>query len=248
MSPTVEAAWMEAVMAAAARATKVFWLWLPNGRPRLRDTGGVTTGLVTFIPLPFERPSFHLSGASSPLAPGLPRDDMVGLRSDGRSEAEEVMECALDPKHLRHLKWSDAGERSGVIGSATLSALVTAPSSSHHAHPREGNPRGHRSGSWEEPTGCDANARRVAPRDVSISYYGDGKAQATGRYTATFRPVAAWVRTLKWFKSQGAGRRLAAAEQPKDGPVLEPARPETASDTPRDLAIGATISKPNEES
>jgi hypothetical protein len=142
MSPMVGAAPMEAATvgtaaAAAVRAAKVFWLWLPNGRPCLRDTGGVAAGLVTFLPLPFGRPGLRLSGAPSPPAPGLPREDMVRLRSNGRSEAEEVMECAIDPERPRHLKRSDAGERAGIIGSATPNALVTAPSSSHHAHPWE---------------------------------------------------------------------------------------------------------------
>jgi hypothetical protein len=142
MSPTVGAAPMEAAMAGTAaaatvRAAKVFWLRLPNGRPRLRDTGGVTAGLVTFFPLPFGRPGLRLSGAPSPLAPGLPREDMVGLRSNRRSEAEEVMECAVDPERPRHLKRNDVGERADVIGSAMPNALVTAPSSSNRAHPRE---------------------------------------------------------------------------------------------------------------
>jgi hypothetical protein len=96
--------------------------------------------------------------------------------------------------------------------------------------------------------GCDADARRAMPHDVSRSYYGDRKVQAMGRYTATFRLVAAWVRTPKWFKSQGARRRLAAAEQPKARPVPEPTCPEMAGDTPRDLAIRATISELDEES
>jgi hypothetical protein len=105
MSLTAEAAPMGAAMvgtaaAAAARATKVIWLRLPNGRPHLRDTGGVIARLMTFVLLPFGWPGFHLFEASSPLAPGLLREDMVGLRSDGRSEVEEVMECALDPEHL----------------------------------------------------------------------------------------------------------------------------------------------------
>jgi hypothetical protein len=244
---------MEVVMAgtaavAAARAAKVFWLRLPNGRPRLRDTGGVTTGLVTFFPLPFGRPGLHFSRAPSPPAPRPPREDMVRLRSNGRSEAEEVVECVLDPECPRHLKRRNAGKGAGIMGSAMPNALVTAPLSSHRAHPREGNRRGHRSGSWVEPTGRDADARRATPRDVSRSYYGDRKVQATGRYAAVSRPVAAWVQDPKRFKFRRAGRRLAAAEQPKAGPVLEPARPETAGSTPRDLAIRATTSKPDEES
>jgi hypothetical protein len=157
MSPTAGAAPMEAVTAgmaavAAARAAKVFWLWLPNGRPRLRDTSSVAAGLLTFFPLPFGRPGLCFSGAPSPPTPGPPREDMVGLHSDGRSEAEEVVECALDPERPRHLKRRDAGEGAGVMGSAMPNALVTTPLSSHRAHPQEGNRRGHRNGSWVEPT------------------------------------------------------------------------------------------------
>jgi hypothetical protein len=37
------------------------------------------------------------------------------------------------------------------------------------------------------------------------------------------------------LKFQGAECRLAAGEQPRAGLALEPARPETASNTPRDL-------------
>jgi hypothetical protein len=69
-----------------------------------------------------------------------------------------------------------------------------------------------------------------------------------GHYTAALKPVAAWVQTPKRFKFRGAGHRQAAVEQPNVGPVLEPARPEAADGTPRDLAIRATISEPDEES
>jgi hypothetical protein len=54
------------------------------------------------------------------------------------------------------------------------------------------------------------------------------KVQTMGCYALAFRPVAAWVHTSKWFKFRGARRRLAAAEQPRAGSVLEPVRPETA--------------------
>jgi hypothetical protein len=95
--PTVGAAPMEAAAdgaaaAAAARATKIVWLRLPNGRPRLWDTGGVAAGLVIFFLLPFGRPGLRLSGAPSPPAPGPPREDMDGLRSDRKSEAEGEVE------------------------------------------------------------------------------------------------------------------------------------------------------------
>jgi hypothetical protein len=47
---------------------------------------------------------------------------------------------------------------------------------------------------------------------------------------------------------QGARRRLAAAEQPRAGLVLEPAHPETAGDTPQDLTSRPTTSEPDEGS
>jgi hypothetical protein len=205
----------------------------------LRDTGGVSAGLAAFFPLPFGRSGLCFSGASPPPVLGPPREDMGGLCPDGRSEAEEVVECALNPERPRHLKRRGAGKGAGVMGSVAPNALVTAPLSSRRAHPREGNRHGHHSGSWVEPTGRDAEARQATPCDASRSYYGDRKVQATRHYTAALRPVAAWVQTPKRFKFRGAGRRLAATEQPKAGPVLEPARPETAGDTPRDLAIRA---------
>jgi hypothetical protein len=82
------------------------------------------------------------------------------------SEAEEVVECALSPERPQLLKRRGAGKGAGVMGSVAPNALVTAPLSSRRAHLWEGNRRGHRSGSWVEPTGCDADARRATPRDV----------------------------------------------------------------------------------
>jgi hypothetical protein len=69
-----------------------------------------------------------------------------------------------------------------------------------------------------------------------------------GRYAVALRLVAAWVQTPKRFKFQGARRRLAAAEQPRAGSVLEPARPETADRVLQDLTIRATTSKSGEGS
>jgi hypothetical protein len=156
-TPT-EAATAGSAAAAAARAAKVFWLRLPNGRPCLQ-TGGVAAGLAAFFSLPFGWPGLHFSRAPSPSVPGPPREDMVRLRSNRKSEAEEVVECALNPKHPRHLKRRGAGKRADVMGSIAPNALVTAPLSSRRAHPREGNRHGHRSGSWVEPTGHDTDAR-----------------------------------------------------------------------------------------
>jgi hypothetical protein len=69
-----------------------------------------------------------------------------------------------------------------------------------------------------------------------------------GRYTAAFRPVAAWVQISKWFKFQEARHRLAAVEQPKAGSILELACPEIADNTPQDLTSRSMTSEPDEES
>jgi hypothetical protein len=135
-----------------------------------------------------------------------------------------------------------------VVGSAMPNASVTAPFSSHRAHPKEGNRCDHHSGSWEEPTGRVTDACQATPHDIPQNHYGDRRVQATGRYTAALRPVTAWVQDPKWFKFRGAGRRLAAAEQPKDGLILELARLETADDTPQGLTSRPMIFGPDEES
>jgi hypothetical protein len=134
------------------------------------------------------------------------------------------------------------------MGSAMPDALETAPLLLHHARPREDNCRSHHNVSLVEPTGHVADASRAAPHDVSGNHYDDHKVQATGRYTVTFRPVAAWDHTPKRFKFQGARHRLAAAEQPRAGSDLEPVRPETAGKILRDLTIRTMTSKPDEGS
>jgi hypothetical protein len=73
------------------------------------------------------------------------------------------------------------------------------------------------------------------------------KVQTMGHYAATFRPVAAWVQTSKWFKFQGARRRLVAAEQPRAGSVLDPVCPETAGKVLRDLTSRTMTSEPDED-
>jgi hypothetical protein len=88
----------------------------------------------------------------------------------------------------------------------------------------------------------------TTPHDIPRNHYGDRRVQATGRYTATLRPVAAWVQDPKRSKFRGAGRRLAAAEQPKTGSILEPARPKMADDTPRGLTSRLMTSEPGKES
>jgi hypothetical protein len=92
-APTVAAAMgAAAAVATAARATRVFWLRLPFGRPRLRDAGGVIAGIATFFPLPLGRPGPRFSGMPSPPASRPPGEDMDGLSSDERIEAREEVE------------------------------------------------------------------------------------------------------------------------------------------------------------
>jgi hypothetical protein len=67
----------EVTAVAAARASKVFLLRLPFGRPRFRDAGGVISGALA----PFSLPSRILS---PPTAEPL-REDMTGLDSERRS-------------------------------------------------------------------------------------------------------------------------------------------------------------------
>jgi hypothetical protein len=92
------AASAEAAAAAAARAAKVYLLRLPSGRPRLRDTGGVTTGSFTLSLLPSRRPRLRPLDSPSPKAPvppGAPVDDMVEARANWRGEMShpKILEC-----------------------------------------------------------------------------------------------------------------------------------------------------------
>jgi hypothetical protein len=63
-------------MAIAARASKVFLLRLPFGRPCFRDAEGAISGSLTSSLLP--------SGTLSPLAAEPLGDDMTGLGSERR--------------------------------------------------------------------------------------------------------------------------------------------------------------------
>jgi hypothetical protein len=65
-----------AVVAAAARAAKVFLLRLPFRRPCFRDVGGIISGASAFFPLPFGTPS-------PPTAEPL-REDMAGQSLEER--------------------------------------------------------------------------------------------------------------------------------------------------------------------
>jgi hypothetical protein len=118
---------------------------------------------------------------------------MDGLSSNEKIEAGEEVECAIDPKRPQYLRRSGAGEGTSIVGSAMPNASVTAPFSPHRMHSQEGNHRDHDIRSWEEPTGCVADACQATPCNVLGSYYYGGKVEATGHYTAALRPVAAWV-------------------------------------------------------
>jgi hypothetical protein len=100
---------------------------------------------------------------------------MDGLISDEKIEAGKEVECAIDPERPQYLRRSGAGEGAGIVGSAMPNALVTAPFSSHRAHPQEGNRCDHYSGLWVEPTGHVADACQATPCDVLGSYYGGCK-------------------------------------------------------------------------
>jgi hypothetical protein len=81
-SPEAPAAWgatevEAAVVAFAARASKVLLLRLSFGRPRFRDTEGAVSGASTSFSLP--------SGTLSSLAVEPLGDDMVGLGSERQS-------------------------------------------------------------------------------------------------------------------------------------------------------------------
>jgi hypothetical protein len=85
-----------AAAAAAVRAAKVFLLRLPFGRPRFRDAGGVISGASVFFSLPSEIPS-------PPTAESL-SEDMAGLRSEERLEAEGEMGMRPQPQALPAFK------------------------------------------------------------------------------------------------------------------------------------------------
>jgi hypothetical protein len=91
-----------ATAAAAARASKVFLLRLPFGRPRFRDAGGAISGAwASFSPF---------SGALSPPAAEPLREDMTGPGSGRRGlRRGEKWGCALGHGRARHLKRNGEG-------------------------------------------------------------------------------------------------------------------------------------------
>jgi hypothetical protein len=90
-----------------------------------------------------------------------PREDMAGQNSEEKVEAEEEVECALNPKLSQYLRRSSREEERG--GSTVPDASVTAPHRAHH------------SGSWEEPMGRAADVCQPTPHDDLGSYYGGSK-------------------------------------------------------------------------
>jgi hypothetical protein len=117
----VAAVGVTAGAAAAARATKVFLLRLPFGRPHFRDTGGAISGASAFFPLP--SPS-----AAEPLG-----EDMAEQSLEERRKKEG--KCALNHKRSQHLKRSGKGDgtrrfgnRSRIVcareGATAMAAIV----------------------------------------------------------------------------------------------------------------------------
>jgi hypothetical protein len=91
-----------AMAAAAARASKVFLLRLPYGRPRFRDAGATASGAWASFSL--------LSGILSLPAAEPLREDMTGLGSERRgSRQREKWGCALGHGRTQHLKRNDEG-------------------------------------------------------------------------------------------------------------------------------------------
>jgi hypothetical protein len=89
-----------AAAATAARASKVFLLWLPFGRPCFRDTEGAISCALTFSLLP--------SGTLSPLAAEPLRDDMTGWVRKGEARGKgRIGGNALSNERAQHLKRSD---------------------------------------------------------------------------------------------------------------------------------------------
>jgi hypothetical protein len=98
----VAAVGVTAVAAAAARAAKVFLLWLPFGRSRFRDAGGAISGALVLFPLP-----------SPPTAEPL-REDMARQSLEERQRKEG--KCALNHVRSQHLKRSSEGDGSRHFG------------------------------------------------------------------------------------------------------------------------------------
>jgi hypothetical protein len=95
--------------AVAVRASKVFLLRLPFGRPRFRDAGGIISGAMA----PFSLPSGILS---SPTVEPL-KEDMTGLGSESRSSRRrEKWECALSLGRSQHLKRNGEGNDTRRFG------------------------------------------------------------------------------------------------------------------------------------
>jgi hypothetical protein len=98
-----------ATVAAAARASKVFLLWLLFGRLRFRDAGGAVSGAWASFSLLF--------GTLSPPAVKPLREDMNGLGSERRgSRRGKKSRCALGHGHAQHLKRSGEGDDTRHFG------------------------------------------------------------------------------------------------------------------------------------
>jgi hypothetical protein len=155
-----------AAAAVAARASKVFLLWLPFGRSRFRDAGGDISGALS---------SFSPSSGTLPPPTAEPmREDMAGLGSERRdSRRWEKWGCALGHGRAQHFKESGEGDNPRRFG--------------NHPH-IVCNRCGCCSRSWEEPIGCVADVYQSAPHDDSGSYDGgDSEVKMTRPNAGTLR-------------------------------------------------------------
>jgi hypothetical protein len=96
-------------VAAVARASRVFLLRLPFGRPRFRDAGGTISGAWASFSL--------LSGTLSPPAAEPLREDMAGLGSERRGlRRGEKWGCAFGHGRVHHLKRNGEGDDTRRFG------------------------------------------------------------------------------------------------------------------------------------
>jgi hypothetical protein len=214
-------------VAIATRASKVFLLWLPFGRPRFRDAGGdISSALSSFSPS---------DGTLSPPTVEPLRKDMAELGSERRDSMRgEKWGCALGHGRAQYLKGSGEGDSPRRFG--------------NHPH-IVGNRCGCRSGSWEELMGRVADVCQSAPHDDLGSYDGgDSKVKMIRPATGALRRLQRGIKTRSGTSSEGVAHRLATAKRPPAGLNLEPARLETAGGVLCDLALRPATPRPDKES
>jgi hypothetical protein len=176
-----------ATAAAAARASKVFLLWLPFGRPRFRDAGGIIFGALASFSLP--------SGILPPPMAESLRADMTGLGSERRGlRRREKWECALSHRRSQHLKRSGEGDDTRCFGNHPP----------HCVPLLEDNRCDRHNGSWEELTGHAADACQSTPHDDSGSYCGgDSEVKMTRQDTVALCWLQHGSKTQSGTSSKG---------------------------------------------